>query len=129
MRVWGRSRTGEAPRCGCLVTKSDSFVTPRAAVCQVLLSMGFPREEYWSGLPFLSLGDLPDPGIEPTSPMSPALAGGFLTTEPPGKTTGEASPLHLLFYKPSEYATSETSEGNGATFCRPGMSGAWAPAD
>ena len=44
--------------------------------------MGFPRQEYWSGLPFPSLGDLPDPGIEPTSP---ALAGGFFTTERPGK--------------------------------------------
>ena len=44
--------------------------------------MGFPRQEYWSGLPFPSPGDLPDPGIEP---MSPALAGGFFTTEPPGK--------------------------------------------
>ena len=44
--------------------------------------MGFPRQEYWSGLPLPSLGDLPDPGTEP---RSPALAGGFFTTEPPGK--------------------------------------------
>ena len=44
--------------------------------------MGFPRLEYWSGLPFPSPGDLPDPGTEP---RSPALAGGFFTTEPPGK--------------------------------------------
>ena len=44
--------------------------------------MGFPRQEYWSGLPFPSPGDLPDPGIEP---MSPALAGGFFTTEPPAR--------------------------------------------
>ena len=43
--------------------------------------MGFPRQEYWSGLPFPSPGDLPDPGVEPTAP---ALAGGFFTTEPPG---------------------------------------------
>ena len=47
---------------------------------QAPLSMGFPRQEYWSGLPFLSPGDLPHPGIEP---RSPALAGGFFTTEPP----------------------------------------------
>ena len=46
------------------------------------LSMGFPRQEYWSTLPFSSPGDLPKPGIEP---MSPALAGGFFTTEPQGK--------------------------------------------
>ena len=49
-------------------------------------SMGFPRQEYWSGLPFPSPGDLPDPRIEPMSPASPALAGGFFTTSPrPGK--------------------------------------------
>ena len=44
--------------------------------------MGFPRQEYWTGLPFPSPGDLPDPGIKLTSP---ALAGGFFTTDPPGK--------------------------------------------
>ena len=49
--------------------------------CQTPLSMGFPRQEYGSGLPFLSPGDVPDPGIELTS----TLAGGFFTTEPPGK--------------------------------------------
>jgi len=43
--------------------------------------MEFSRQEYWSGLPFPTPGDLPDPGIEPTSP---ALAGGFFTTKPPG---------------------------------------------
>ena len=42
-------------------------------------SMGFPRQEYWSVLPFPPPGDLPDPGIEPTSLMSPELAGGFFT--------------------------------------------------
>jgi len=50
--------------------------------CQAPLSTGFPRQEYWSGLPFPSPGDLSDPEIEPTSPV---LAGGFFTTEPPGK--------------------------------------------
>ena len=47
--------------------------------------MGFPRREYWSGLPYPSLGDLPDPGMEPMSLVSPALADGLLTTEPPRK--------------------------------------------
>ena len=63
---------------------SDSFATPWAIACQVLLSMGFSRQEYWSGLPFPSPGNLPDPRIEPASP---ALAGGFFffTTESPGK--------------------------------------------
>ena len=49
-------------------------------------SIGFPRQEYWSELPLPSPRDLPDPGIEPTSP---ALAGRFLTTKPPGKPTDE----------------------------------------
>ena len=52
------------------------------AACQAPLSMRFPRQEHWSGLPFPSPGDLPDPGIELGSP---ALAGRFFTTEPPGK--------------------------------------------
>ena len=47
--------------------------------CQAPLSMGFSRQEYWSGLPCLSPGDLSDPGIEATSLMSPALAGGYFT--------------------------------------------------
>ena len=54
------------------------------AACQAPPSMGFPRLEYWSGLPFPSPRDLPDPGIEP---VSPALAGGFSTTEPSRKPT------------------------------------------
>ena len=48
---------------------------------QAPLSMGFPRQEYWSRLPFPSPGDPPNPGIEPASP---ALAGGLFTTEPLG---------------------------------------------
>ena len=47
------------------------------------LSMGFPRQESWSELPFSPLGDLPDPGIKPVSPASSALAGGFFTNAPP----------------------------------------------
>ena len=49
--------------------------------CQPPLSMEFPRQEYWSGLPFPLLGDLTKSGIEPTSLGSPALAGGFFTWE------------------------------------------------
>ena len=63
---------------------SDS-VTPWTVAFQTL-SMGFSRQEYWSGLPFPSPGDLPDLGIEPMSLMSPALAGEFFTTS----TTWEA---------------------------------------
>ena len=65
-------------------------VTPRTVARQAPLSMGFSRQEYWSGLPFPSPGDLPDPGIKSTSFMSAAFAGGFLTTEPPGKPDGSS---------------------------------------
>ena len=58
---------------------SDSFVTLWAVACQASLSIGFPRQEYWSQLPFPSPGDLTDPGIEL---VSPELAGRFFTTEP-----------------------------------------------
>ena len=58
------------------------FATPWTVACQVPLSMGFSRQENWSGLPFPSSGDLSDPGMEP---MSPALAGKFFTSESPGK--------------------------------------------
>ena len=60
-------------------------MTPWTAAHQASLSVGFPRQEYWSGLPFPSPGDLPEQGIEPMSLASPALAGKFFTTEPPGK--------------------------------------------
>ena len=59
------------------------IATPWTVARQAPLSMGFSSQEYWNGLPFPSPGDLPDPGIEPTSP---ALAGGFFTPEPLGKT-------------------------------------------
>ena len=59
------------------------FVTWTIA-CQALLSMGFSRQEYWSELPCLPPGNLPNPGIEPTSPVSPALQADSLPTEPSG---------------------------------------------
>ena len=62
---------------------SDS-VTPWTVAHQAPPSMGFSRQEYWSGLPFPSPGDLPDPGTEP---RFSALQADALTSEPPGKTT------------------------------------------
>ena len=66
---------------------SDS-ATPRTVAHQAPLSMGFSRQEYWSRLPCPPSGDLPKPGIEPASLISPVLAGGFFTTS----TTWEAPP-------------------------------------
>ena len=64
---------------------SDS-AAPWTVARQAPLSIGFPRQEHWNGLPCPPPGDLVDPGIEPTSLASPALAGGFVTAEPQGRT-------------------------------------------
>ena len=63
------------------------FVTPWTVAHQAPLSMGFSRQEYWSGLPFPSPGNLPDPRIEP---RSPTLQTGTLTSEPTGKPYAES---------------------------------------
>ena len=63
------------------------FSTLRTIARQAPLSMGFSRQEYWSGLPFPPPGNLPDSGIKPTSPASPALQVDLLVTELPGKPT------------------------------------------
>ena len=77
------------PPSYCLVM-SNSFVTPWTAASQAPLSMRFSKQDYCTGLPFSSPGDLLDPRIEPAAP---ALAGKFFTTEPPGnprlRATGE----------------------------------------
>ena len=61
------------------------FVSLWTVACQAPLSIGFSRQEYWSGLPCPPPGDLPNPGIEPVSLLFPELAGGFLPLVPPGK--------------------------------------------
>ena len=82
--------------CYCSIAQS------RPALCnfmkvarQAPLSMGFPRQEYWNRLPFPSSGDLPDSGI---GSASPALAGGFFTTEPPGKPSYSEWRAGIVFY-------------------------------
>ena len=78
---------------------SNSFVTPWTIdpMDQTSLSMVFPRQEYWSGLLIPSPGDLPDPGIKLGSPAL-VLAGGFFTTEPPGKPVFESRIFIILCY-------------------------------
>ena len=68
----------------CVHAQSVMSDSLRPHVHQAPPSMEYSRQEYWSRLPFPTPGDLPNPGIEPTSLVSPALAGGFFTTEPPG---------------------------------------------
>ena len=69
------------------------FATLWTVACQDPLPMGFSRQEYWSGLSFPLPGDLPNPGIKPTSFMSPELSGGFITTN----TTWEVY-IHRISY-------------------------------
>ena len=66
--------------CVCMLSRVQVFAAPWTLAHQAPLSMGFFRQEYLSGLPFPSAGDLPNPGIEPTSPVSPVLTGRFFTT-------------------------------------------------
>ena len=82
--LWRINKIKVGMVCMCvLVTKlCPTVVTPWIVAHQAPLSMGFSRQEYWSGLPFPSPGDLPDPGIEP---RSPTLQADALTSEPPGK--------------------------------------------
>ena len=68
--------------CLCMLSDVQLFVTPWTVAHLAPLSMGFSRQEYWNGFPFLPLGNLPDPGSEP---VSPALQADSLPTEPSGK--------------------------------------------
>ena len=72
-------------------------------------SMGFPRQEYWSELPFPSPGDLSDPGVIPVSLASPALAGGFFTTS----TTWETATYMLTLIKKG-YLNKDTKQLMGS---------------
>ena len=70
------------------------FVTSWTVACQAPLSKEFFRQEYWSGLPFPIPGDLLDPGMEPTSLVSPALAGGFLLLHHLRSLGGDGAVIH-----------------------------------
>ena len=69
----------------CALSRGQLSATPWTVAHQAPLSIGFSQQEYCSGLPFPTSRDLPDPGIKPMSLATPALTGGFFTTEPPGK--------------------------------------------
>ena len=82
----GKCRETEENNGMCVLSHSvmSNSATPWIVAHRAPLGMEFPRQEYWSGLPFPSPGDLPDPGTEPPSFVSTALAGRFFTTMPPG---------------------------------------------
>ena len=73
--------SGDLTGCVC-AHPCPTLYDPMYCIPPTPLSMGFSRQEYWRGLLFPTPGDLPDSGIELTSLASPALAGGFFTTEP-----------------------------------------------
>ena len=82
--------------CACMLSHVQLFATPETSAHPTPLSMVFSRQEYWSGLPLPPPGDLPDLGIQFVWPVSPALAGGFLTTEPLAK------PWHTILHSYSK---------------------------
>ena len=83
-------------------------MTPWTVACQAPISMGFPRQEYWSRLPFPSLGDLPEPGIKP---KSPALQADSLPSEELGKLSNYSVPMIVsaLFCWLCSYAALQTA--------------------
>ena len=88
--------------CACVLSCFSCvqlIVTLWTVACQALLSMGFSRKKYWSGLPCPPPGDLPDPKIKLESPVSPILAGRFFTTETPRK-----SPIDMRMIKSKDSA-------------------------
>ena len=88
--MFGLFLSGTRMACVCglsLFSRVGLPATPWSAAHQAPLSIGFSRQEYLSGLPFPSLGDLPNPGIKPGSP---ALQADFFSFEPPGKPSGRA---------------------------------------
>ena len=69
----------------CMLSHVQFYATPQTQPIKFLCPWDFFRQEYWSELPYPTPGDLPNPLVKPSSPASPVLAGGFFTTEPPGK--------------------------------------------
>ena len=96
------------------------FVTPWTVAYQASPSMGFSRQVYWSGLPFPSPGDLPDPGIKPESP---ALQADALPSEPPGKPGSRAGlagkhSRGCTFLRPADFKHTHTQQGLAGLSCQ-----------
>ena len=99
-----------------VISHVQLFATPWTVVHQAPRSVKCSRQEYWSGLPFPTPRDLPAPGIEPTSPASSALAGGFFITEPPVKPSSVQSLSRVqLFVTPWTAALQASCPSPGKT--------------
>ena len=90
---------------------------PWTVARQAPLSMGFSRQEYWSGLPHPPPGDLPNPGIELTPPVSPAVAGRFFTAEPLGKPRVTCRACENRFLGPSSGVSDSGISGMAPGIC------------
>ena len=91
-----------------LLSRVRLFATPRTVAYQAPPSMGFSRQDYWSGLPFPSPGDIPNPGIKPESP---SLQTGALPSEPPGKPL--LMEVLINYYYPHLKEESQLAGGTG----------------
>ena len=98
--IWQELFTFNVCVCECSLSRIWLFATPWTIAWPALLSMGFSRQEYWSGLPFPSPGKLPDAGIEP---VSPALASRFFTIALPGIQT------HIVIQNPPSNIPEKTA--------------------
>ena len=83
--------------CGVVAKSCPTLVTPWSVACQAPLSMRFSKQGYWSGVPFLSPGDVSNPGIKP---RSTALQADSLLTEPQGKLCGNSGYHQFIKYPP-----------------------------
>ena len=107
LSVCGESRSARYARVLRRFSGFRLFVTPQTIAHQAPLSVGFLQQVYWSGLPFPSPGDLPDPGIEPASPVSPALQVDSFPPEPPTKPRYVVGALKaILFNHFTQYISS-----------------------
>ena len=91
---------GYSSSCTCMLnpfSRVQCFATPWTVAHQAPLSLGFSRQEYWSGLPCPPPGDLPNPGIKPASLMLPALAGSFCTTSTTKEVLSHSNSLHFTW--------------------------------
>ena len=103
---------------------SSSYETPWTVAHQASLYMVFPRQDFWSGLPFPSPGDLTDPGIELSTP---ALAGRFFTTEPPGKPMVSFKPPPNSCDRNHFLVSEEESEAQVKSLAHSARSTIWIP--
>ena len=104
-----------------MLSRVQLFATPQTIAHQATLSIGFPRQEYWSGLPFPPPGDFPDPWIKPVSLASPALQTDFFTIRATWEGTPSTMRLYLSFLGMMHVESISwiTTNSGGRAWCHP----------